>query len=222
MSTASSAFVRGFAPWRRCLGRLAAGAAVTLLVLCAFPGLARAQARFAVIDLRRAVIETEDGLRVQAKLKQLFDSRQTELDGKQKDFQRAKEELDGEAKGGKLAKPELAKKLERLQQQAAELQTTLVEYQREMQRQESEATTPILQRMLSLVARLAAQSGYDMVVDKSAVPYFRSDLDVTDRIIQMYNVGAGPGPAEPKDTKKPAEKKPAPPPAGDKPPGKGR
>ena len=35
------------------------------------------------------------------------------------------------------------------------------------------------------------QDGYDMVVDKQAVPYVRSDLDLTDRVIQSYNQGGG-------------------------------
>jgi len=44
----------------------------------AAPQDACAKDKFAVIDLRRAVADTEDGLRVQAKLQQLFDSRQSE------------------------------------------------------------------------------------------------------------------------------------------------
>ena len=43
---------------------------------------ASAQMRVAVVDTQRAVMETEDGLRLQATLKKLFDSRQRELDKK--------------------------------------------------------------------------------------------------------------------------------------------
>jgi hypothetical protein len=38
------------------------------------------------------------------------------------------------------------------------------------------------------------------VVDKQAVPYARSDLDLTDRIITMYNGGAAGAPADPAKT----------------------
>jgi hypothetical protein len=34
-----------------------------------------------------------------------------------------------------------------------------------------------------------------MIVDKQAVPYARSDLDVTDRLITLYNQGVAPDPA---------------------------
>ena len=72
----------------------------------------------------------------------------------------------------------------------------MVESQREMQRKEGEMTTPILQGMLDAVKRIASQEGYEMVLEKSAVPYFRGDLELTDRAIQLYNSGQ-PGGATP-------------------------
>lgn len=171
-------------------------------MLCASSAVAYAQGKFAVIDLRRAVIETEDGLRVQSKLKQLFDNRQTDLDQKQKTFQQSKIDLDKDAKRGKLSKQLLQSRADKLQKQAMELQGALTRYQREMQQQENELTTPIVTRIMTLIRRVAAQNSYDMVLDRSAVPYFRSDLDITDRLIQMYNAGPGGGGA-----KKPGAKK---------------
>jgi outer membrane protein len=75
----------------------------------------------------------------------------------------------------------------------------MVESQREMQRKEGEMTTPILQGVLDAVKRIAAQDGFEMVLEKSAVPYFRGDLELTDRAIQLYNSGqpGGAAPAAP-------------------------
>ncbi len=187
------------------LARLLRRGAAPLLVAAALggavmiaPAPAAAQAsKIAVIDVRRAVLETEEGLRVQATLKKLFDSRQVELDGKQRALVEEQEKLEKEAQTGKTPKEALQKKRETLQRQAAEFQQTYVDYQREMQRKESELTTPILQKVLGIVRRVAAQEGYEMVFEKSAVPYYRADLEVTDRVIQMYNSGA-PGEAGPK------------------------
>ena len=167
------------------------------LLLSATP--AAAQSKVAVIDVRRAVLETEQGLRVQATLKKLFDNRQVELDGKQRQLQADKETLDKEAQAGKLPKEQLQKKYETLQRAAAELQTTMVDYEREMQRKEGEMTTPILQGVLDAVKRIASQEGFEMVLEKSAVPYFRGDLELTDRAIQLYNSGqpGGAAPAAP-------------------------
>jgi outer membrane protein len=154
-----------------------------------------------VVDVRRAVLETEEGLRVQSTLRKLFDSRQVEIDGKQRQLQVDKEALDKEAQSGKTDKEALQKKQDMLQRRWAELQGTKVEYEGEMQRRQAEMTTPILQKILDAVKRIASQEGYEMVLEKSAVPYFRGDLDVTDRAIQMVNSGqtgggaGGKGPA---------------------------
>jgi outer membrane protein len=172
-------------------GRLACAALTALVLLCASEARAAGEQKVAVIDLRRAVTDTEDGLRVQSRLKQLFDSRQQELDEKQKAFQVSREALDKDAKAGKVSKTELQKRYETLQQTAMELEKLASEYQREMQRQESQLTTPIVERVNALIRREASQNGYDFVLDRAAVPFYRSDLDITDRIIQFYNAGEG-------------------------------
>ena len=212
-------------PFRRLRSLSALALALTVggaLLLSAAP--AAAQSKVAVIDVRRAVLETEQGLRVQATLKKLFDSRQADLDGKQRQLQSDKEVLDKEAQSGKTPKEQLQKKYENLQRAAAELQSSTVESQREMQRKEGEMTTPILQGVLDAVKRIAAQDGFEMVLEKSAVPYFRGDLELTDRAIQLYNSGqpggaapaapAGKGaPATPAAKAAPAAPTPAPKPA---------
>jgi len=182
------------------------------MMMAAAPASAQtAPSKIAVVDTRRAVAETEQGLRVQATLKKLFDARQVELDAKQRQLQTDKEALEKEMQHGKTSKELLQKKYEKLVQLDAELQKITVDYQREMQRKEQELTTPIVQGILEAVKRIAAQEGFDLVLEKAAVPYFRGDLELTDRAIQMYNSGAGKGaPAAPKAP--PAAPPKAPPP----------
>jgi len=187
------------------LAALIAGGA---LVLSAAPASAQTPGgKYAVIDVRRAVLETEQGLRVQATLKKLFDSRQVELESKQRQLQADKEVLEKEAQQGRTSKEALQKKYEALLKQDADLQRITVDAQREMQRKEQEMTTPILQGIIEAVKRIAAQEGFEMVLEKSAVPYFRADLELTDRAIQLFNSGSG---ASPKGATPPAGKPAAP------------
>ncbi len=165
-----------------------------------------AQSKIAVIDLRRAVADTEDGLRVQAELQQLFDSRQTEYEAKEKAYTEAKTEFEKLSKDKKTSDDDLRKKYAALEKMAFELQAAQMNYRREMQQKESQLMYPIVKQMLTLVRRLAGTNGYEMVLNKEAVPYYRADLDITDRIIQMYNAGNG----APEEGKKPEPKKPAP------------
>jgi outer membrane protein len=196
---------------RRCRPRLRTlwFAAAACFALASAPAPAAAQSKIAVVDIRRALLETEEGLRVQATLKRLFDSRQVEISNKERAIQQEKEELEKDAQTGKVSKQVLQTKAETLQKQWAELQALTYDYQREMQRKESELTTPILQKIVGIIRRIAAQEGYEVVVEKSAAPFYRADLEVTDRAIQMYNAGQGGegGPATPgSKTTKPAPK----------------
>ena len=182
-------------PAIRAFARLLLG----LFVLLCAPTAAWAQGKIAVIDLRRAVFDTEDGLRVQAKLQQLLDARQNDFEAKKKTYDDAQAELERLAKEGKTPDSELRKKYAAFEKLAIDLQTTQMKYKAEVQRQENDLVTPIIKQMMSMVRRLASQNGYDMVLAKEAVPYARQDLDITDRIIQMYNA----------QTTSPEEKPPA-------------
>ena len=143
--------------------------------------------RVAVVDVQRAVMQTEDGLRVQATLKKLFDKKQQELNKKQTDLQKQKEDIDKQAKV--LSKDASRSKLDELQKQMVELQTIFVEYNKELEKKQKELTEPIFEKIMAIVKRIATTENYDLVVDKTTVAYVRTDLDLTDKCIQMYNSG---------------------------------
>jgi len=150
---------------------------------------AHAQSKIAVVDTQRAIMETEDGLRAQATLKKVFDNKQRELDKKQEDLQKEREDI--EKQRDVLSKTALAKRVDKWQREMMALQGVFVDYNKELQKKQGELTQPIVQKIMGAIRRLATQDGLDMVVDKQAAPYVRSDLDVTDRIITLYNQGAG-------------------------------
>ncbi len=143
--------------------------------------------RVAVVDVQRAMMQTEDGLRVQATLKKEFDKKQQELNKKQGDLQKQKEDIDKQSKV--LSKDAYQKKLEDLQKQMMELQSLFVDYNKELEKQQKEKTEPIFEKIMAIVKRIATTENYDLVVDKTTVAYVRTDLDLTDKAIQMYNSG---------------------------------
>jgi outer membrane protein len=149
--------------------------------------------RVAVVDTQRAVMETEDGLRAQATLKKLFDKRQRELDERQNTLQNERTEI--EKQRAVLSKEALQKRVEQWQRDMLQVQTTFGEYNKELQQKQSELTAPIVQKTVGIIRRLATQEGYDMVLEKQATPYFRSDLDLTDKVITVYNRGGTTTPA---------------------------
>jgi outer membrane protein len=175
----------------------AATAVALALSLTALPATARADAgapmKVAVVDVQRAVMQTEDGLRAQAMLKKLFDSRQQELNKKQQDMAKQKDEIEKQAKV--LSKDAYQKRVEDWQKQMVDLQQIFVEYNKELEKKQKELTDPVFEKVLGIIKRLAARDGYDVVLDKQTVAYIRSDLDLTDQCIQLYNSGGGGAPA---------------------------
>ncbi|HWO10097.1 MAG TPA: OmpH family outer membrane protein [Polyangiaceae bacterium] len=163
--------------------------------LFALAPLASAQMRVAVVDTQRAVMESEDGLRAQATLKKLFDKRQRELDQKQKDLQKEREEL--EKNRAQINTEAMAKRVENWQREMAQVQAVFVEYNKELQQKQNELTQPIVQKTVGIIRRLATQEGFDLVLERQAATYFRSDLDLTDRVITLYNRGDSAAPAAP-------------------------
>ncbi len=148
-----------------------------------------AQSKIAVVDTQRAIMETEEGLRMQATLKKVFDSRQRELDNKQQELAR-RSATTSRSSATSSARPRFAKRVDKWQREMVQLQQVFVDYNKELQKKQGELTQPIFQKAMGLIRRVATQQGYDMVVDKQAVPYVRSDLDVTDQVITLYNQGA--------------------------------
>jgi len=159
------------------------------LTLFLVTGIASAETKVGVIDVQRAVASTEDGLRAQATLKKLFDSRQQELNKKQTDLQRQREDIDKQAKV--LPKAQLQTRIDDWQKQMMDLQAVFLEYNKELEKKQKELTDPVFEKILQIVKRIATSENIDVVLDKATVAYVRTDLDLTDKAIQMYNSGGG-------------------------------
>lgn len=176
----------------RTLARPLLAAALAALVSL-FGTTASAQMKMAVVDVQRAVMQSEDGMRAQATLKKVFDSRQQELNKRQTDLQKQKEEIDKQKTV--LSQAALQKKVDDWQKEMVELQQTFVEYNKELEKKQKELTDPIFERVLGAIKRIAGTDGYDLIVDRATVAFARGDLDLTDRVIQISNgSGASPSP----------------------------
>ena len=161
-----------------------------LLLSTAAPRL-YAQVRIAVVDLQRALTETEDGRRAKARLKRLFKRRQDELDKRQGELKALKEDLDKQLKV--LSEDARQERIEEYQKAFIELQSTYVEYQRELAEKEAEYTQRIVARMQRILVRIGQTDGYTLILDRSSggVMWVPGNLDLTDDLIQRYNSGEG-------------------------------
>lgn len=161
------------------------------LVVSAFASRVEAQNKIAIVDIQRALNETEDGRNAKEKLKKLFQQRQKTLDSQQTNLKKMKDNL--EAQRDVLSREALGKKLEEYQKALVELQTVYMEYQKELATKEGELTKDIIARMQLILRRVGQKEGYSLIIERNeaGVIFVPSNLDLTDLLIQKYNAGEG-------------------------------
>ena len=166
---------------------------------------AHAQTKLAVVDVQGALMQTEDGLKAAATLKNYTVSRQADLDRRQNDLQREQDEIRKQSR--LLSRRAIQRRTEHWQRRMVEVQSKFLEYNKALQKKQAGMMGPLMRKMFAVIKRAASRRGVDMVVDKAAVPYARADLDLTDMVVQMYNSGGGGGDEGDKDAKGADKKK---------------
>ncbi len=161
---------------------------------------ATAQTKIAAVDVRGAIMRTEEGLAAAASLKGFTQRRQADLSRREQELKR--EQNDIRIQAGFLSRMALARRTDHWQRRVVEAQSKMLEYNKQLQRREANLINPIMQKIIQVIRHAANKHGFDVVIDRASVPFIRSDLDLTDRVVQMYNSGEGVGSGKKKKKKK--------------------
>lgn len=176
-----------------------------LLSLMARP--ARAEdVKIGIVDLRRALAETDDGKKARSTLKKDFDKKQKELDEQQEEVKKALEDLN--KKRTLLPAETVRQKEGELQERIGKVQQTYMRHQQDLASKEEEATAPIVERLQRIIGKIAAAENFTVVLDKSAgVVFAKPHLDLTNEVIRRFNAGEEKGAAPKKAAGGEAKKK---------------
>jgi len=161
--------------------------ALTAVILVGSATKVHAQIKIGVVDLQRAINETEDGRQAKRRLKKLFDERQETLNESQESLKTQKESL--ERQQDVLSPDALKKKVEKYQADLAQLQNEYVQFQQELQTKEGELTQVILEKMQAILRRIGQTDDYTLIIEanEGGVVWVPANLDLTDLLIQRYN-----------------------------------
>jgi|ERR1051326_5244552 outer membrane protein len=155
------------------------------LALSSLTALASAQTKMAVINLQRAVLESNEIKKASTALEAKYKPRQQEIEKLQQDLERIQQQL--QAGQGKLSPQGEAE----LQAEGTRKQTTLTrkgeDLQKEVDAERNEILAKSSKQMQEVVGKLAAEKGYDMVVDVSNTVFFKPALEITSDAITAYN-----------------------------------
>ena len=178
-----------------------------------------ADVRFAYVDMQRALGEIEEGKVAKAKLKNKFDAKQKELDGKQEELKKENAQLEAAAREGMLKDDKLREKRSELEQKLMAVTKYWQDSQKELSEEERKLTQEIFSKMAVIIRGIAETDGFTFVFDKneSGMLYAPDSLDITNELVRKYNakyLGGGkpadkpaPAPAPGKDAPKDAPKK---------------
>jgi outer membrane protein len=148
-------------------------------------GIADAQAKVAVINSQAALSETAEIKKASADMEAKYKPRQDEIVKLQKDLQGIDNQL--KTMAGKLtqqAEQELNYQGQRIQ---TDIKRRTEDLQADVDRDRSDILRAAGQRMQTVVEKLAAEKGLDVVIDVSNTVYAKPTLDITKEATAAYD-----------------------------------
>jgi outer membrane protein len=163
----------------------------------------RAEMRIAVVDLQRALNESDAGKRAKESVRGKFEKAQNELKKEREDLDKSREEL--EKRAVVLKEDERRSRERELENRTLDFKRKYEDMQRDLKRTDAELTSGIVEELYGIVNDYGRQQGYTLVLESSSgLLYADKALDITDAIVKIHN-GGGKG-------SKPAAGAPATPP----------
>jgi outer membrane protein len=144
-----------------------------------------AQTKVAVINLQRAVLESEEIVKAGAVMEAKYKPRQQEIEKIQRDLQTIQQQL--QAGAGKLTPQAEADLTAQGQRKQRDLQRLNDDLQADVNAERNDILSKSSQKMSEVVKKLAEEKGYDMVVDTTNTIYFKPALDITAEALAAFN-----------------------------------
>ena len=153
--------------------------------MLAVTGIASAQAKVAIVNLQRAVLETAEIKKAQKDLEAKFKPRADALDRMQRELNDLQAQLQG-ASGKMTPQGELD-----LQGRAAKKQREARNLSEDLQADVDRERNEILQRagtrMTEVIKKLAEEKGLDVVIDVNTTLYFKPAMELTNDAIAAFD-----------------------------------
>ena len=149
--------------------------------------------KIAIIDIQRAIVNTNEGKRDFEALQKKFDPRQSELKTQNDEIERLKKDLS--AQTDKLSEPERAQRVQAIEAKQKLLQRNMEDAQNDYQQQSNEVANRIGGKMLEVMDKFARQNGIGVVMDVSGqqnnVLWGSEQANITAAVVDAYNASSG-------------------------------
>ena len=170
--------------------------AILLLVLIALPVWAQEKLKIGVVDVRRVLSESQSGKTAYEKFRTQVKKVEADLLKEKQEVEKLKSDFD---KKSPLMNEEDRRNLEKeIQKRERGYVLSTRDFEQELRQREGEMTDAILKDIGKIVDEMGKAEKFSLILERSQVPYRDDAIDVTKRVIDIYNSRA---PAPGKATK---------------------
>jgi len=144
----------------------------------------------ACVDLKRVIVESDQGKQIQKVLTDEAERLKKTLDSKQDELQKLKDAL--EKQGATITPEARAEKEKQYQAKLKDYQRLYGDYQSELQQKDGEYTQKILKDIEDIIKSLGEKEKYSFILEKNqaGILFFTPTLDITDKVIAAFNESA--------------------------------
>lgn len=162
------------------------------LVLCvgfmaaaSFSAAYAAELKIGVVDVFKALNESEQGKKAKIELESLIKDKQSSLEDKGKALEKLKADLD---KQSSVISAEARKaKQDDFERQMRDYQRIASDAQAELKKKENDLTGGILKELRDVIIKISSEGGYTLVLEKAQVLHAADTIDLTNQVIKAYD-----------------------------------
>jgi outer membrane protein len=157
--------------------------ATVLAVALAAVGVGAAQTKIGIVNLQRAIAETDEIKKTIIDGTARYRPRQEEIEKLQTDLQNLQQQIGS----GKLSPAAERQARAEGQLKQRQLQRKDQDLRDDVARERDEIIGNARQRMRQVISKIAEERGLDIVIDSSSTLSFKAGLDVTDAAVLAYD-----------------------------------
>lgn len=167
--------------------------AAVLFVFFAVPAWGQ-QLKIGLIDVQRAVSDSSAGKAAKDRLNAQVKKAEADMTRERQEIEKAKADLD---KKGPLLKEDDRRRIEGdLQKRMVNYQRSARDLQEELDAKGREAQDGILKDLMGVIAEIGRNEKFTFILEKSQLLYSDQAIDITNKVIEVYNSRTGGGTAK--------------------------
>jgi outer membrane protein len=158
-----------------------------LLVSFIYAGLLyAADLKVGVIDIQKIMRESNAAKNARAVFLKDLEAKRNVFNAKQKEVQDLQEEIKNKIKD--MSEALRIEKTEKLSKEAKELERLKADLEEELKKKDTELTRKILKEISDVVQEYRRKEKYSIIYEKQTLVSYDEAIDITDKIIKLYDV----------------------------------